>query len=237
MKQPKVKVGLIVNSGQVVTEPLYYAIAGDQCDFFATRLFNPGGGDAGILEMSKSLPRAVRELASAKVDVIVSCCAASGILHGYASEQALCDQVQEETGIPMVTTMMSVVAALRYIKAANITFIAPYRDATNAAAVSYLATNGIEASSSVSATVLEKNGLTKERVPPDAIAKFSLECWNPDSDALLLSCMNWQSLRAADGIEKVIKKPVITTHGATLWNALRVVDKGAAWPVCGGIDL
>jgi maleate isomerase len=237
MTQSKVKVGLIVNSGQVVTEPLYYAIAGDQCDFFATRLFNPGGGDAGILEMSKSLPRAVRELASAKVDIIVSCCAASGILHGYASEQVLCRQVQEETGIPMVTTMMSVVAALRCMKAANVTFIAPYSDATNAIAVSYLAVNGVETSSSVSATALEKGGLTKERVAPEAIATFSLEHWNPGSDALLLSCMNWQSLRAADRIEKIIKKPVITTHGATLWNALRVVDKGAAWPVCGGTDL
>ena len=28
--------------------------------------------------------------------------AASGILHGYASEQALCGQVREETGIPML---------------------------------------------------------------------------------------------------------------------------------------
>jgi maleate isomerase len=123
------------------------------------------------------------------------------------------------------------------MKAANITFIAPYREATNAIAVSYLAVNGIEASSSVSATGLETGGLTKERVAPEAIAQFSLEHWNPESDALLLSCMNWQSLRAADQIEKIIRKPVITTHGATLWNALRVVDKGAAWPVCGGAGL
>jgi maleate cis-trans isomerase len=235
--EQKVKVGLIVNSGQIVTEPLYYAIAGDQCDFFTTRLFNPGGGDRGILEMSTSLPRAVRELASAKVDIIVSCCAASGILHGYASEQALCRDVEQETGIPMVTTMLSVVAALRYVKAASITFIAPYSDATNAMAVSYLALNGIEAASAVSATSLEAGGLTKERVGPEEIAKFSLEHWNPGSDALLLSCMNWQALRVADRIEKTIKRPVITTHGATLWNALRVAGKNASWPVCGGTNL
>jgi maleate isomerase len=233
----KVKVGLIVNSGQIVTEPLYYAIAGDQCDFFTTRLFNPGGGDSGILEMSKSLPRAVRELVSAKVDVIVSCCAASGILNGYASEQALCRDVEQKTGIPMVTTMLSVVAALRYVKAGSITFIAPYSDATNAIAVSYLTLNGIEVVSAISATSLETGGLTKERVSPEAIAEFSLRYWNPESDALLLSCMNWQSLRAADRIEKVIKKPVITTHGATLWNALRMAGKQASWPVCGGTDL
>ena len=191
--------------------------------------------------MSASLPRAVRELVSAKIDIIVSCCAASGILHGHASEQALCRKVQQETGIPMVTTMLSVVAALHYVKAANlnfsITFIAPYSDATNAIAVSYLAQNGVETASAVSATILETDGLTKERVTPDAIEKFALQHWNPASDALLLSCMNWQSLRAADRIQKAIKKPVITTHGATLWNALRVAGKQAAWPVCCGTSL
>jgi maleate cis-trans isomerase len=44
------------------------------------------------------------------------------------------------------------------------------------------------------------------------------------------------ALRAPDRIEQAIRKPVITTHGATLWNALRVVGREAAWPVCGGMD-
>ena len=230
-KQGKLKIGLIVPSVQVVTEPLYYEVAGNECEFFTTRLLIQGGGKEALLEMSKSVQRAVRELVTAKVEIMAYCCTGSGVFHGYEAEQELCRQVKQETGIPFVTTMLSVVAALRHVKARRIAFVSPYPEATNEAGVAYFDQNGFEIVSAAGQGI--KDGFSMSQVPPAEITRFALEHWDAQADALLMSCMNWRAMRSVAEIEAAIGKPVITSHNATLWNALRAAGEQPHWPEYG----
>ena len=45
--------------------------------------------------------------------------------------------------------------------------------------------------------------------------------WDDTADALFISCMNLDGIAAAQALEERIGKPVITSHTATLWRALR----------------
>jgi maleate cis-trans isomerase len=82
-------------------------------------LYLRGSDVESLLEMEKLLPRAVEVLASAKVDIIVYCCTASGAILGNEEEIHKCDHFSRETNIPMATTMIGVVDALPDEKTRN----------------------------------------------------------------------------------------------------------------------
>lgn len=217
----KPRVGLIVPSLQVVTEPLYYEVAGDQCEFLTTRLHLKGAGLQDYFEMDESLPRAVRELSTARVDILASCCTASGAIRGYEQERSLCARVQRQTKIPMVATMLSVVEALRFLRAQRIMLVSPYSEEVNEVERSYLARNGFEVVAEVGQGITD--GFAMSEVSPEEIARFALDHWDDQADALFMSCMNWRAMRAIPVIEPQIGRPVVTSHNATLWNVLRTL--------------
>lgn len=223
----KFRVGLIVPSVQVITEPLYYEVASDRHEFFTTRLYLQGSGVQDLIAMEESLPRAIRELGSARVDILAYCCTGSGAIRGYEQERQLCCLVEEETGIPMVTTMLSVVDALREVDAQHIALVSPYTEEINQAEISYFTQNGFKIVSDVGQNI--KDGFAFSQVPPQEIAKFALEHWDDRSDALFMSCMNWQAMRAVAEVESRIGKPVVTSHSATLWNVMRALNEKPGW--------
>lgn len=223
----KFRVGLIVPSVQVVTEPLYYEVAGDRLEFFTTRLYLQGSGVQDLIAMEESLPRAIQELGSARVDVLAYCCTGSGAIRGYEQERELCRQVEDETGIPMVTTMLSVVDALREVGAQRIALASPYTEEINRAEISYFAQNGFEIVSDVGQNI--KDGFVFSQVTPQEIAKFALKHWDSRADALFMSCMNWQAMRIVAEVESQIGKPVVTSHSATLWNMMRALNEKSSW--------
>src|SRR3990172_7992681 len=105
------KVGLIVNSGQIVTEPLYNRVAPSGVNFFASRILV----ERGVLEdnenMEKEAFRAGRELATAKVDCIAYCCTMSGILQGAEGNKEFCLRMERETGILTTSTLSAILEA------------------------------------------------------------------------------------------------------------------------------
>jgi maleate isomerase len=213
---------------QVVTEPLYYEIAGKECDFFTTRLYLGGTYVSDYEEMEKSLPRAVKELASARVDIMAYCCTASGAIAGYEKEREHCRQYEQETHIPNTTTMISVVDALRALKAQKLVQLSPYIEAVNKVEVDYFEHNGFEIVKDAGQGIVD--GAAISEVSPDEIVDFALKNWDDRADAVFMSCMTWHGLRAVDRIEKQIGKPVVTSHSATLWNVLRLTGKRLVSP-------
>ena len=43
-------------------------------------------------------------------------------------------------------------------------------------------------------------------------------------DALFVSCMNYDAITVAENLEQIIRKPVVTSHTATLWRALALAS-------------
>ncbi len=219
----KAKVGLIMPALQVVTEPLFYEVAGQGCQFFTTRLYLDGTNINNYIEMERLLPRGVQELVSAEVDVMAYCCTASGAIAGYEEELAKCEEFRQETQIPMTTTMISVVDALRYLQAENIVLLSPYIEIVNNLEIDFFEKNGFTVLKDGGQGIVDGSAIA--RVTPKEITEFALNQWDDQADALFLSCMNWNAIYSVADIEASIGKPVITSHSATLWKILSMVDR------------
>lgn len=227
----KLRVGLILPALQVVTEPLYYQVAGEDFDYFTTRIYLGGTDVDDYKEMDKSLPRAVRELETAEVDIIAYCCTASGAISGYEEENDQCRAFEIETKIPMTTTMTSVVDALRLVDAKRIVLVSPYHEEINQTENDYFMRNGIEVIKDAGQGITVGSQMSK--VTPEQIVDFALEHWDDSADALFMSCMNWQAMRAVAVVESRINKPVITSHSATLWKITSLANKHLRMPEYG----
>ena len=214
----RAKIGLITTSGQVVTEPRYYALAPEGVSFHTSRMLNPGTGLDGMVEMERHAGRAVEELSSAGVDAIAYCCTVSGALRGIDGDRAFCRDVEERWGIPATSTMLASVEAPHHLGAQRVVVTSPYPDDRHEAERSYLEAAGIEVLG------IHGMGLSGGReyaaVPPGEIERFCIERWDERADALFVSCMNFDAIATAQALEDRIQKPVITSHTVTLWRAL-----------------
>lgn len=214
----RARVGLITTSGQVITEPRYYALAPRGVSFHTSRMLNPGNGLEGLVEMERNAGRAVEELATADVDAIAYCCTVSGALRGLEDDRAFCRDVHQRWGIPTTSTMLACVEALQHLGAKQVVVTSPYMEDHHEAERSYLEAAGIGVLS------IHGMGLSGGRefsaVPPDEIERFCVEHWDERADALFVSCMNFDAIAVAEKLEERLGAPVVTSHTATLWRAL-----------------
>lgn len=214
----RARIGLIVTSGQLVTEPRFNQAAPSGVTFHTTRMLNRGGGIEGLIEMEKHAMRGVEELSTARVNALAYCCTVSGALRGLEGDREFCREIEDKWGFPATSTMLAAVEALQHLGIRKVVVTSPYVDSHHDSERDYLAEAGIEA------IVMKGMGYTSGKeftaVPPEEIYRFSLEAWDDSADGLFVSCMNFDGIAAAQALEDAIGKPVITSHSVTLWRAL-----------------
>jgi hypothetical protein len=59
---------------------------------------------------------------------------------------------------------------------------------------------------------------------PEAIFDLAISAWDPQSDGLIVACLNFRSHPIIDALEARIGKPVVTSTQAVLWRLLRLAD-------------
>jgi maleate isomerase len=62
------------------------------------------------------------------------------------------------------------------------------------------------------------------RVAPDYLVEFASAIDRPEADAVLISCGALRSLEVVDDIERVVKKPVVASNQAMLWDVLCLAE-------------
>ena len=225
------KIGLIVNSGQIVTEPVYNRLAPSGISFFASRILV----ERGVLEdhatMEKDAFRAGRELASAGVDCIAYCCTFSGILQGVEGNKRFCLQMEKETGIPTTSTLSAILEGLETLRLKKLVLISPYKEEQHVAEEKFFQANGFHIVKSESLNIDFRTKVP--RVPPGEIYRFCRDHWNEAADGLLISCMNFNAVPCIDPLERDLAKPVLSSHSATLWKVLRMIHVREPIPECG----
>ena len=216
------KIGLVVVSASSVSELRYPRAAPPGVAFLTSRMMLAEGESIdALIEMESNASRAVGELASAKVDSVAYCCTVSGALRGMEGDKQFCQELEDQWGTPITSTMLAVTEALQHLGMNKIVVTTPYPDSHHVAERAYLKEAGIEA------LTMQGMGLeTAEEfasVPPKAIYDFAMEAWEEygdDADGLFISCMNHDGMAAAQSLEDAIGKPVVTSHSATLWSVL-----------------
>jgi maleate isomerase len=211
------RIGLIIPSGNRMTEPQFNQYAPPGTGIYVTRLRMTGRWRKPPSELKRSLIEAAEALSDTKPDVIVFHCTANSMENGLAHEAALLETIQSASGCQAITTAQAIREAFTHFAIKKLVLISPYVKQTNEHEVHYLSEAGF--------TVLHELGLGLEsdgysRVTPDEWIKITKENTRADADGYFLSCTNTRMIEAINDLEQDLGKPVISSNQATLWACL-----------------
>jgi maleate isomerase len=212
------RIGLIIPSGNRLTEPQFNQYAPPNVGIHITRLRMTGPWRKSPGDLRKSLVEAAEALSDTKPDVIVFHCTANSMENGLAGEAALVETIQSASGCPTITTAQAILQAFAHFGIQKLVLISPYVKQTNEHEVKYLAESGF--------TVLHELGLGLESdgyiaVTPEQWVNVVKENARPDADGYLLSCTNTRTIEVIEDLERDLGKPIITSNQATLWACLK----------------
>ena len=211
-------IGLIIPSGNRLTEPQFNAYLPPGVGVHVTRLRMTGKFRKPLGELKRSLSEAAAALSDVNPGMIVFHCTANSMESGLAHEKALVDTIQQASGCPTITTAQAITQAFDQVGIKKLVLVSPYVKATNQLEVNYLTETGY--------TVLHELGLGLEphaysTVTPQEWRNIVKENIRADADGYFLSCTNTRMIEAIDDLEKDLDKPVINSNQATIWACLK----------------
>jgi maleate cis-trans isomerase len=208
----RARLGILVPSGNVAIEPEF-------------RLMTPEGNE----EIVKNLRKAEEQIADASevishVDPAVVVMAGTGVsfIDGYGYDQMLIKKMKERNGnLPTTTTSTSVIAAFRKLGITKVSMGMAYVEQVSRTAMKFVEDNGVKV---IKAKWLNKGGMDIAEVSKETIYRLAKEVDDPESEAVFISCVNLHTIEIIEKLENDLKKPVITSNQATMWNILRLAN-------------
>ena len=174
-----------------------------------------------------SLPGPARTLAAVNPAVVVLAFTAASYANGFAHEQALADRIASLTGTPAITAAQAILAALEHLGVKKLALGTPYPEAISALGKAYWEAAGLE-------VVGYRRLASVENIYDESeerAYRLAREADVPRADAVLLSGTGLPTVGILELLERDLGKPVISSHQASLWRALRLA--GVREPITG----
>jgi maleate isomerase len=208
------RVGLIVPSSNTVMEPdLYRRLPAGATLHTARMLLEETTPEAESAMLDEHLPISVRDVGTARPDVVVFGCTSAGALRGNAYEAELIARISRETGAETVSVASAVRAAITARGARRVGIVTPYIEALNDKIRESLEADGLEVVGIYGLGITEN--FTIADVEPTRIAAFAAERFGSGGiDLLFASCTNFRAYDARDQIEQELGVPVVTSNQA-----------------------
>ncbi|WP_299076704.1 Asp/Glu racemase [uncultured Ruegeria sp.] len=168
-------------------------------------------------------------LQGVRPDVILYGCTSATLTHGPAFDRALAERIKADSGAETVTAAGALVHALQTLGVNRIGFASPYVSAINDLAVGFLAETGFEtvARSEVS-DALDNYG--QGNLDPQAVFDLGLATDHPEAEAIVLSCTDMRSVESIGRLEAEVRKPVISSNQAMMFQAMQLAGISEALP-------
>lgn len=178
------------------------------------------GTESEFLDGESAIEAKVAQLAELKVDLIGPGGGPPTMVHGYGGERRLLDKLEAAYGIPVVSTGLTQVLAMRALGAKKILGISYFTGKMNQIFTDYFTEAGIE--------VLAMEGM---EVPFDKVQDLSIhEVYrhakqafraHPEVDLLYMMGGGWRTLDLVDILETDLEVPVLHTVPARVWHTQR----------------
>ncbi|MFC4626137.1 aspartate/glutamate racemase family protein [Daeguia caeni] len=175
---------------------------------------------AELKQMGRHALTAAQMLATARVDVIGYGCTSQTFIEGMDYDRALARNLQQETGIEVVTMIEAVLEALNRLGARKLAMVTPYTSDIAQREIDFMQSLGFQVLTEQSLHIADTIEIAK--VPPHQIIALGLETMHkvPDADVLFLSCGNLRTLEAIPQLEAALMKPVISSNQALVESLL-----------------
>ena len=218
----RARLGRINPSPETVGDEEWRRLCPDGVIVVSTRMFIERVDRDGLTAMVDNLERAVKELATARPDVILMAGTAGAFNGGPGFDQELIRRMEEFAPVPATTTMSAVLAALDALRIRKLAVATSYIQPVDDSLAQALGAAGLEV------VVIRGMGIVNSidmgDVPPDATYRFARQVLADadGADGCLISCGNLRSLEAIAPLEADFGLPVVTSNQAGLWQALRM---------------
>jgi maleate isomerase len=210
------RVGLIVPSSNTVAEVDFYRhLPGDATVHTARVYLEETTPEAEAVMLDEHLEPAVRDLRTARPDLMVFACTSGGALRGNAYEADLIARIARETGAETISVAASVRRAIAKRQARRVGVITPYVPALDEKIAASLEEDGVEVVGIRGLELTENFAIAS--VEPERITQFASECFEgSDIDLLFASCTNLRAVDAREQMEQALGVPVVTSNQAAL---------------------
>lgn len=231
----RAKVGVIVPSTNTVVEHDVSALRPHGVTFHTGRMYieNPvldsdEHFEALLEQIRRSISVAVRDVMTAKPDLMMMGMSAETFWGGVDGNAAFIERVEKMTGgMPVTTGASACRAALEALDVRRISVFSPYQPVADRNVHRFFTEAGFDV---VTVTGLRCPSATAiAEVTPERIIRTLEEIDGPDVDAIVQVGTNLSMLRLADEAEHWLGKPVVAINAATLWHSLRQGGFADTW--------
>lgn len=142
---------------------------------------------------------------------------------GFESDEVLCAQIRERTGIPASTSVLAFRDLLRAHAISRIGLVTPYTADVQARIAENWGAAGLDCTAERHLGLSENFAFAE--VGEAEIARMAREVAAEGAEAIVILCTNLSGAPLAAGLERGLGIPVLDSVSVTLWKALTLVGR------------
>ncbi len=213
----RARLGVLVPSGILATEPEFARMTPEGVSCHYHRISFQGGGIESLKKVEEGLAEATRIILHVGPAAMAMTGTGVSFAGGYGYDRKMITKMKKiNRNLPTTTTSSSAIEALNKLGVKNISMAMPYSEEVAKAAVKFVEKSGIR--------VLKQKWLNENpaQVSPGKVYGLARAVDTPESEAIFLPCTGWHTIDILEKLEGDLRKPVISSNQATMWNLLRI---------------
>ena len=220
MLLPKIehRVGLLIPSSNSLIEPEYYAVMPRSVSVHFARLSMTEVTDAGLTRQDEDVATQSRQLAAARVDVILFCLTAASFHKGLDYDAELKRRIEEQSGKPALTAARTIIDALRVLGVGRVALATPFVPEVTARSRRFLLDCGIDVVAAEGLAHVDNFSIAL--IEPETVRELVRRVDRSEAQAIVIPGGNMPCLGIVEAMEAELGKPVVTTNQAGIWALL-----------------
>lgn len=224
----RAKIGLITPMSENA-EHAFHIYAPEGVSFASMKINFPGPTPEGLEILTDQLEETAAKYRGYDVDLVVFGCTSGSCIKGVGWDKECIRKIEKASNVPGLTTSTAVLEAFETLGTKKAAVLTPYPDATNEAEKKFLEDNGYEVTNIIGMDVsyIRRDGHKLEEADEYFLYRNAMDMDLKGADTFFLSCMGLTTMEIINDLETALGIPVVTSHQATLWSALRHCRVGA----------
>lgn len=217
----RARIGLIVPSSNTTNESEFWKWAPEGVSIHTTRMPLEEVDAEEQIEMAEEIERWAEFCSHADPDVLAYGCTTGSLVHGAGYDEEIERRLEDETGVPSVSTARAVKMAFRALDVDDVAIVTPYPEDIDERERRYLEENDFSVVTMGGCSLRQNTdvgALSPEKVY--SMTRDTLESVD-DYDVVFLSCTNMPTFEIIETVEDDFGVPVVNSNQATLWACLR----------------
>ena len=215
------RIGLIAPANNAVIEPDFYRHTPNGIEVYTAAIDVEGGREAGFEGQEEKIGRSGELLRAVNPDVVVYGVTTGSLIKGVGYENEIETLISNAADTPAVATAASVKRAFDALGLESIAVLTPYVTELNEREAQFLEESGYE--------VVDIRGQGMDspadigELSPHTVYREAHRLEHDSADGVFISCTAYRTMEIVGPLERDLGKPVVTSNGATLWDALQTV--------------